>query len=84
MFLCSIYLNIGADNQYLTDVGFRGWLQRKFSIGLGVFWGRWGTLIPYQVPLYLEVATIFILCGVHVGHIHLFSMMSIRSALRSR
>lgn len=33
----------------------RMWLQKKFKIGIGFFWGRYYTLIPLKVELNCEI-----------------------------
>jgi hypothetical protein len=36
-------------------LNFRMWLQKKFKIGIGFFWGRYYTLIPFKVELHCEI-----------------------------
>ena len=34
---------------------FRMWLQEKFQLGIPLFYGRWGTLIPFPVKIAVEI-----------------------------
>lgn len=34
---------------------FRMYLQRKFQLGIPIFYGRWGTLVPYPVKIAVEI-----------------------------
>lgn len=36
-------------------LGFRQWLQQQFQIGICICWGRFGSPIPYKVPLTVEI-----------------------------
>lgn len=38
-------------------VGFRLWLQKNFSIGIPLSWGRYGLPVPYRVPLHMEIGS---------------------------
>ncbi|CAM9117060.1 unnamed protein product, partial [Ectocarpus fasciculatus] len=35
--------------------GVRIWLQEKFQLGIPIFYGRWGTLLPYPVKIAVEI-----------------------------
>jgi Diacylglycerol acyltransferase len=39
----------------LSPSGFRQWLQANFQIGIPVFWGRYGTIIPLKTDLQMEI-----------------------------
>lgn len=36
-------------------LGFRKWLQQNFHLGIPIFFGRWGTMVPKRVPLRIEM-----------------------------
>jgi hypothetical protein len=36
-------------------MGFRLWLQHNFNIGIPLCFGRFGTWIPYAVPIHVEI-----------------------------
>jgi Diacylglycerol acyltransferase len=47
--------------------GFRNWLQRRFSLALPLFYGRWFTAMPYRVPITTVVGRPIVLPRVAPG-----------------
>lgn len=48
----------GETDMYHTSnalMGFRRWLMKTFRVAVPLFWGRWGTLVPYPGPLTVVV-----------------------------
>jgi Diacylglycerol acyltransferase len=55
--LCPIFgiNNAETFRTYSVAMEFRMWVQKTFKIALPIFHGRWGTPLPYPVPLQVVV-----------------------------
>jgi len=57
--VCIVPCYVFGENELYTTsnfaIGFRKWLQKTFAIGVPICFGRWGTWVPFQIPLQIEM-----------------------------